>query len=108
MDRIRELRTAFGWRQDELAEKINVSRQAIGSYETGRRDPDTKTISALCDVFGCTSDYLLGRSDMPQPMITDADWHVLAAYHAATLRDRQIIDQILAEYAPAKGAATAG
>ena len=102
MIRIRELREARGWGQKELADRLQVAYQTIGHYETGRRSPDLETVARLCDVFGVTADYLLGRSDMPQPLISDADWRVLDAYHRATLRDRQLVDQILAEYAADK------
>ena len=102
MIRIRELREARGWNQKDLADQISSTRQAVGHYETGRRSPDLETLGKLCDVFGVTADYLLGRSDMPQPLISDADWRVLDAYHRATLRDRQLVDQILAEYAADK------
>lgn len=101
MIRIRELRNARGWGQKDLAAKLQISYQAIGNYETGRREPDIKTIFAMCDLFGVTADYLLGRSDMPKPLITEAEWRTLDAYRRASLRDRQIIDQILAEYAAA-------
>lgn len=98
MNRIRELRKARGWQQAELAQKIAVSRQAVGNYETGERAPDLDTIDQLCTIFGVTADYLLGRSDIPQPQISDEDWLLLDAYHRATLRDRQLVDSILQEY----------
>ena len=98
MNRIRELRKARGWQQADLAKLIAVSRQAVGNYETGERAPDLETIGKLCDIFGCTADYLLGRSDIPQPQISDEDWLLLDAYHRASLRDRQLVDSILREY----------
>ena len=98
MNRIRELRKARGWQQADLAKLIAVSRQAVGNYETGERAPDLETIDQLCTIFGVTADYLLGRSDIPQPQISDEDWLLLDAYHRASLRDRQLVDSILREY----------
>lgn len=100
MIRVRELRNARGWGQKDLAAKLQISYQAVGNYETGRREPDIKTIFAMCDLFGVTADYLLGRSDMPTPLISEAEWRTLDAYRRASLRDRALVDQILAEYVP--------
>ena len=77
-NRIRELRQREGWRQDDLAARLNTKRQTIGH-----------------------SDYLLGRSASPSPVISDVDAALLRAYHAATLRDRALVDQILQAYAAA-------
>ena len=65
MNRIMELRKAKGWKQDDLAKMVSLSRSAIANYECGLRAPDFSTLEQLCDIFGCTADYLLGRSDVP-------------------------------------------
>ena len=64
-NRIRELRQREGWRQDDLAARLNTKRQTIGHYETGERGIDADTICQLCEIFGCTADFLLGRSASP-------------------------------------------
>ena len=48
--------------QAELAKKIGVSASAIGMYEQNRRTPDNDTLREFCEIFGVTSDYLLGLS----------------------------------------------
>ena len=102
MNRIRELRQNNGWRQEDLAARLNTKRQTVGNYETGERGIDVDTINALCDIFACTADYLLCRSDNPRPVISNDDAAVLRAYHAASLRDRGLIDQILQAYIEAE------
>ena len=102
MNRIRELRQQMGWRQEDLAARLNTKRQTVGNYETGERGIDVDTINQLCDIFGCTADYLLCRSDNPHPVISDTDAVLLRAYHAATLRDRALVDQILQAYTEAE------
>lgn len=97
-NRIRELRQKMGWRQEDLAARLNSKRQSVARYETGERGIDVDTICQLCDIFGCTADYLLGRSESAAPVISDADAALLRAYHAASLRDRGLIDQILQAY----------
>lgn len=98
MNRIRELRLENGWRQEDLALRLNTKYQSVGRYERGDRDIGIDTICALCDIFGVTADYLLGRSDSRLPAVSEADAALLRAYHAATLRDRALVDQILETY----------
>ncbi len=98
MDRLKELRINKGWKQRELADHLHTNQQTIARYESGERAPDLETIGKLCDIFGCTSDYLLGRSPVPAAEISNADWLLLDAYHRASLRDRQLVDSILREY----------
>ena len=98
MNRIRELRLKKGWKQEELAAMMNTTRQAIGHYETGERGIDAETICKLCDVFGCTADYLLCRSSRPAPELTPAEEGLLLAYAAATPEIRTIVDAALAPY----------
>lgn len=98
MNRIRELRQEKGWRQEDLAARMSTKQQTIARYEAEKLGIDAGTICQLCDIFGCTADYLLGRSAFPSPVISDADAALLRAYHAASLRDRGLIDQILQAY----------
>lgn len=53
------LRKSNGWSQEDLAEKINVSRQAISRWEGGTAQPDASNILQLSRLFGVTTDYLL-------------------------------------------------
>ena len=103
MNRIRELRELRGWKQEELGQKLNVGKGAISRYETEKRQLDPATICALCDLFGCTADYLLGRSLSPAPVMSSQDALVLEAYHALPLELRRAVDAILEPYRePAK------
>ena len=58
-DKIVSLRKANGWSQEELAEKLNVSRQAISRWEGATAQPDATNILQLSKIFGVTTDYLL-------------------------------------------------
>ncbi|HZK18312.1 MAG TPA: helix-turn-helix transcriptional regulator [Clostridia bacterium] len=58
--RIQQLRKENMWTQYELAERLELSRSAIASWETGRREPDLKTILKLANLFHVTLDYLVG------------------------------------------------
>ena len=54
-----ELRKLHNMSQEELAEKINVSRQTLSKYENGESLPDIEKSKALADVFGVTIDALI-------------------------------------------------
>lgn len=58
-EKILNLRKARGWSQEELAERIGVTRQAVSRWESDSAKPDADKIIALCDLFGVSADYLL-------------------------------------------------
>lgn len=58
-EKILNLRKARGWSQEELAERIGVSRQAVSRWESDSAKPDADKIIAICDLFGVSADYLL-------------------------------------------------
>lgn len=102
MNRIKELRLKNGWLQSDLAEKLHVNRQTIGNYETETRGLDVETIFKLCDIFGVTADYLLGRSDMPSPAIAPEEWQLLAAFRRADDRAKAMVALALEPWAQAQ------
>ncbi len=51
---VRELRTARGWSQGDLADKLEVSRQTINAIETGKYDPSLPLAFAIAKLFGKT------------------------------------------------------
>ena len=58
-DKIINERKKNGWSQEELAEKLNVSRQSVSKWEGAQSVPDLAKILKLAEVFGVTTDYLL-------------------------------------------------
>lgn len=58
-DKIIRLRKQNGWSQEELAEKMQVSRQAVSKWEGAQTTPDLEKILMLSSLFGVTTDYLL-------------------------------------------------
>ena len=57
---LKMLRTESGMKQQDLAEKINVSQKTISSWETGRTEPNMKELATLCKIFDCPIDQLTG------------------------------------------------
>ena len=68
-DRIRNLRKARGISQEEFADQIGVSRQAVSKWESEQSTPDIDKIILISDFFGVTTDYLL-KGVEPQPQET--------------------------------------
>ena len=62
-ERLKQLRTAKGLSQKELASLLGLTTSAIGNYEIGLREPSIEIIKNLCKFFDVSSDYLLGLSD---------------------------------------------
>ena len=61
-DNLTELRKLHNMSQEELAEKIGVSRQTLSKYETGESLPDIEKCRMLADVFGVSIDDLISYS----------------------------------------------
>ena len=58
-DKIIDLRKKNGWSQEDLAEKLDVSRQSISKWESAQSIPDMGKILRLSELFGVSTDYLL-------------------------------------------------
>ena len=71
-DKILTLRKNNGWSQEELAEKLNVSRQSISKWESTAAIPDINRILEMAKLFGVTTDYLL-KDDLENTVYTATD-----------------------------------
>lgn len=70
-DKIIDLRKKNGWSQEELAEKLGVSRQAISKWEGAQSIPDLTRVVQMAQLFGVSTDYLLmEEQEMPVPVET--------------------------------------
>lgn len=70
--RLKELRIAKGYNQEKLAAALNVSRSTVAMWETRKNNIDDDMLARLADLLGCTTDYLLGRSGIPQAVTSIA------------------------------------
>lgn len=74
-DKIIKLRKENGWSQEDFAEKLNVSRQAISRWENGTALPDAQNVLQISKLFNVTTDYLLNddyESDSDIPVVKNA------------------------------------
>ena len=63
-EKLLTLRKAKDLTQEQLAEKLDVSRQSISKWESGQATPELEKIVALSAVFDVTTDYLLKSSEI--------------------------------------------
>lgn len=67
-EKISILRRDFGWSQDELAEKLDVSRQSVSKWESDKALPDSDKVLALSELFGVSTDFLLRDTEEFAPV----------------------------------------
>ncbi len=58
LNRVKELRSARGWTQEQLAQAVGVSRQSINSIERDRYVPSLELALIFARVFGCSTDQI--------------------------------------------------
>ena len=71
-DKLIALRKKSGWSQEELAEKLGVTRQSVSKWEGAQSVPDIDKILQLSRLFGVTTDYLL-KDELGEPEYTAGD-----------------------------------
>lgn len=70
-DKIIEERKKLGLSQEELAEKLSVSRQAVSKWESAQSVPDLQKIIAMSELFSVSTDYLLKDDAQPEKSVSD-------------------------------------
>lgn len=58
-DRLKELRKNAGYSQEQLAEMLDISRQAVSKWESGQGNPDIENVIRLTEIYGVSADYIL-------------------------------------------------
>ena len=67
LNRVKELRDAHGWTQEQLAAAVGVSRQSINSIERERYVPSLPLALAFAQVFGCATDEIFTLNGAMKP-----------------------------------------
>ena len=77
-NRLKMLRKQENFSQQELADKMKVTKQTISQYERGVRKPDYDTVLCLCDIFNVSADYLLGKADVTVRLLSEKELEKLS------------------------------
>ena len=67
MNRIKFLREELHMTQQELADKLDGAKSTVAMYEKGDRKPSMEVLLKLSEIFDCSIDYILGKSDIRNP-----------------------------------------
>lgn len=95
MNRIKQLREEFDFSQNDLAQKIGGAPSSIAMYEKGERKPSLEVLVKLSEIFNCSIDYILCKSDIRKPD-NQIKEEFTFAYHkeAEGLTEEEIADAI--------------
>lgn len=73
-ERIKQLRLEHKWTQEYVCEKLNISSGALSRYETSMYEPKSlELVKDFADLFGVSTDFLLGKSDIRNPQQVNLD-----------------------------------
>lgn len=90
-ERLKTLRKQENYSQQELADKMKVTKQTVSQYERGVRKPDYDTILFLCDIFNVSADYLLGKADVTVRLLSEKELEKLSKDNSVSQDEYQII-----------------
>ncbi len=80
----KDLRVMSGLTQQEMADKLNISRSSIGMYEKGEREPSFELLEMIADYFNVDMNYLLGKKEssehIPQGYYLNEDARSMAQF----------------------------
>lgn len=74
-ERLRQIRKEKGLTQAEVAKLLSIGESTVSFYESGKRQPDYKTLVRLSEVFKVSTDFLLGKTNLRTPIETIAAHH---------------------------------
>ena len=115
-ENLKAARKKSGKTQKEIADSLGVGQSTYKNYECGLREPNGDTIVALANLFGVTTDYLLGRQPAEtledtikrlakQYQMTDAQRGIAAAYFYMDKENREKLLEIVRTFADSADAA---
>ena len=90
-ERIYELRREREWTQEQLAQKLGVSYQAVSKWENAQACPDIALLPAIADLFEVSIDSLFGREK--QCVQADLPWEDDQAFHLAIYAGRRLVSE---------------
>lgn len=92
--RLVELRVSHGYSQKYIALTVGVAQSIVSRWENGSSEPSKKNLAKLADLYGVTTDYLMGRSDetaLQPPFDSGAALHAARLANGMSLNDIGII-----------------
>lgn len=97
-EKLKELRKKQGLTQQELADKLGLSRSAIAKYEIGEREPNFETAELIADFFNCNLDSLISQKQITDYFVTLKRTELKKAIFGTAHISDEKLDEVL-EYA---------
>ena len=73
---IKRIRLEKGINQEQLAEQLHVTRQAVSNWETGKTQPDIDTLTQIAEYFGVSTEYLIyGKEITSESGVKKRTWN---------------------------------
>lgn len=94
-ERFRALRKKAGLTQDELADKLGLTRPAVSIWESGGSRPRLDKLSQIADIFGVTVSELLGESEAQNILPTSRMVPILGTSHMGEYEDEDVCDRLV-------------
>jgi len=96
-ERLKQLRKSLKLNQSDIAAVLSISREAYSMYETGKRQPSYESIILLADYYKVNTDYMLGRTDIPEPIpfISKEELFLIQLFRKADKRGKENIITII-------------
>ncbi|CAG5161202.1 transcriptional regulator [Streptococcus pneumoniae] len=103
IERLKKLRKKEKLTQKDIATFLNISQPAYQQFESGKKKMNLETMEKLADYFNVSTDYLLGKTDIPEPesdIDLDSAIDNSVAYDGTPItdNDREIIKDFLKDY----------
>lgn len=103
IERLKKLRKKEKLTQKDIATFLNISQPAYQQFESGKKKMNLETMEKLADYFNVSTDYLLGKTDIPEPesdIDLDSAIDSSVAYDGTPItdNDREIIKDFLKDY----------
>ena len=90
---LKRFRSDFNLSQTQVSNSVGIMQQAYGRYELDKNIPSAEVIIRIANAFDVSTDYLLGRSDIPKlPKISDADNELVESVIACKKALQKVLD----------------
>ena len=76
-ERIKELRIKNNMTQQDLALLVGLTSTGVSYWESGKANPDVKSINKLADYFNVSIDYIYGKTDLDSKLLEDKEMDIL-------------------------------
>ena len=96
-DRLKELRKKAGYSQEQLAEMLDVSRQAVSKWESAQGNPDIENLVKLTEIYHVSADYILtGHTKEDLPKVPETPEKIKKEMHPEVRKTLSIVVIIMA------------